>query len=256
MTIPILIKSITVIMASMMLACSGPANDGPPHTKRQDGFFPEEIKSSAVTQESIENKALQTPGGRATNSSWESMVASLSTPDAEYLSKINKRYYNTLAYKDSEELNRLLQLGFPRPEEWINARSKSDKDLEAAVASGDTKAMIFLADRKLDLVDPFLKLRATDDAAYRASPGYEYAQQAYELGPLIQTKNKSAFAGYLLGSMYAELNYPFSEDTVVAGMLLALDRGDRRAIEHIGRYAKSHPNMSFNKAYEIYETLK
>jgi hypothetical protein len=175
--------------------------------------------------------------------SWDDTVAGLPKEKAQYLRKIQARYFGAFAFSDDEERQYLEAAGFPSIEEWLTAMQMSDTELKALSDTGDGKAQAIYLDRMMDRASEYLYLREINDTAYRASPGHSYSMKAYELSTQVQFSHRSPFTGYLLGAMYSTLNYPPSPESAAAGMLVAADAGDPRAATFFSDYLAHHPSL-------------
>ena len=188
--------------------------------------------------------------------SWDGIVRSVSPEEAKYLQQANSNYFGALAFDNAKELQELVAKGFPLPEEWLEARSMTDQDLKALVDSGNVKAKAFYLDRLVNQASDYLDLRGVDDQKYQDSPGSRLSLLAYEQAAQVQTSYKSPFAGYLLGSTYSRLNYPPSPESAAAGILVAFDTGDERALNLMNTYQAQHPNMDITKIMAAYGALR
>ena len=175
--------------------------------------------------------------------SWEQEVRRMSEDKAAYLDSINNRYFGAVAYENEQERRYLEESGFPSIDEWLQARTMSDNQLQQWASSGDGKAMAFYIDRMLERATPYLHLRGVDDTAYKASPAASYALKAYEFSTQVQSTHKSPFSGYLLGAMFSTLAYSQSPESAAAGIMAARDAGDPRASALLLTYEANHPGM-------------
>lgn len=187
---------------------------------------------------------------------WDGLIDSIPKEDAKYLNSINSNYFGALSFKSKDELRELAAKGFPLPEEWLEARSMTDEELKKLSNSGNLKAKAFYLDRLISRADEYFDLRGVDDVAYQASPGAKYSLQAYELAAQIQSSYKSAFGGYLLGSAYSRLNFPQSPEAGAAGMFVALNAGDKRALGLLRTYEATHPDMNIGEIMSAYGALR
>lgn len=225
------------------LAGCNQAQSPSPH----NGQAPSSAGSVAATTSAAPTGSVVSLGEQSTHLqstvSWDETVASLPKDKAQYLQKIQARYFGSLAFSNDEERQYLEAAGFPSIEEWLNAMQMSDTELKAISDTGDGKAQAIYLDRMIERASGYLHLRDINDAAYRASPGHSYSLKAYEISTQVQLSHRSPFTGYLLGAMYSTLNYPPSPETAAAGMLVAADAGDPRAAALFSDYLAQHPNL-------------
>lgn len=188
--------------------------------------------------------------------SWNALLRTLVQDDSDYLKSKNDAYFGAFDYSSEEEFEKLVELGFPTPAEWLNARRMNDQELTALADTGNAKAMAFLLDRLLDKASPDLHLRGRDDAAFAASPGYRHLLSASELAPKVKAVYQGPFAAYQLGYAYSMMSFPQTYEPAVAGMFVALDRGDTRAVDFLQNYQAAHPDLDIAVVLAIYRSLK
>lgn len=194
--------------------------------------------------------------GRIEAPQWKELIATLPADQAAYLESVNARYFGALAYDSPQMLKEMVALGFPTPDEWLRAREMTDQDLATLADRGNRKAQAFQLDRVLAQTAEYATLRDKDPDAYAKSMGPRLAMRANELAPRIQASDKSAFAAYLLGHTYAALSQPASPESAAAGMFLAVERGDRRAVNLLQRYQAKHPGMNIGVVMAAYSSFR
>ncbi len=74
--------------------------------------------------------------------------------DQAYLSDVSDRYFGTMEFLDETEQRKLVEQGFPMPEEWLAARNLPIEDLERLVEQGNVKAKMFYIDRITQEIAP------------------------------------------------------------------------------------------------------
>lgn len=189
--------------------------------------------------------------------SWQEFLQTVTAEEATYLKQVDANYFGALSYANPQMLRDLASDGFPLPEEWLEARKMSDAELKALSDGGSNKAKLFYLDRLLDQASQYLDLRNNkNESAYRNSPGPRLSLLAYELATQLQASYKSPFGGYLSGYVYSRLNYPASPESAAAGIFVAFDRGDKRAIELLRQFQTQHPNLDMSAVLAAYSSLK
>ena len=66
--------------------------------------------------------------------SWDARLSTLTIAQQARLESLNVRYYGSLEFNSPEEQRKLIEAGFPMPEEWLAAEAMSDEEL-ATLAS-------------------------------------------------------------------------------------------------------------------------
>lgn len=189
--------------------------------------------------------------------SWQDFLRTVTTEEAAYLKQVDANYFGAMSYANPQMLRDLASTGFPLPEEWLEARKMSDAELKALSDGGSNKAKLFYLDRLLGQASQYLELRnENDESAYRNSPGPRLSLLAHELAPQLQASYKSPFGGYLLGYVYSRLSYPESPESAAAGIFVAFDRGDKRAIELLRHFQEKQPNLDMSAVLAAYSSLK
>lgn len=78
---------------------------------------------------------------------WEDRVSKFAEADQQYLDDVMDRYSGTARFQDTVEQRRLVEQGFPMPEEWLAVRDLPTAELERLVEQGNVKAKMFYVDR-------------------------------------------------------------------------------------------------------------
>jgi hypothetical protein len=163
--------------------------------------------------------------------SWNDRLATFTTAEKARLESLNARYYGMLEFHSAEEQRKLIEAGFPMPEEWLAAAAMSDQELKQLADAQSPKGSLFFADRELDR---FLenKQRMLDNGHYNDMDKSIIDSQAqamlYAGNALSLTR--SPFAAYLYGSVFGNL-FGDAEYTAAA-ISVARALGDPRATEY------------------------
>ena len=97
------------------------------------------------------------------STSWDERIAKLPKAEQDFLISKNSQYLDVLRFSTPEDQLRLVDQGFPMPEEWAKARSLPEVELERLARQGNFKAQMFYIDRVIDQVAPVLKERGFGD---------------------------------------------------------------------------------------------
>jgi hypothetical protein len=163
--------------------------------------------------------------------SWNDRLATFTTEEKARLESLNARYYGMLEFHSAEEQKKLIETGFPMPEEWLAAAAMSDEQLQQLADAQSPKGSLFFANRKLDR---FLEAKQSllDSGHYsdldRSVVNPRTQAMVYAGNALALTR--SPFAAYLYGSVFANM-YGDPEFTA-AGISVAGALGDMRAWDY------------------------
>jgi hypothetical protein len=160
--------------------------------------------------------------------SWEERLSTLTVAQQARLESLNVRYYGSLEFDSPEEQRKLVEAGFPMPEEWLAAEEMSDGELATLAKAQNPKGALFYANRELDRFIE-TKQQLLDAGAFNdldksvMHPKVEamvYASNALAL-------TRSPFAAYLYGSVNANM---FGDpEYTAAAISVAWSLGDSRA---------------------------
>ena len=168
--------------------------------------------------------------------SWDDRLATLTNAEKQRLESLNARYYGMLEFHSPEEQKKLIEAGYPMPEEWLAADAMSDEDLADLAKAMSPKGSMFYADRELDRFIE-ARQRLIDSGAYN---DMDRAVVNPKIEAMISAGNalaltRSPFAAYLYGSINAEL---FHDPAYTAAAIsVAWSLGDERAQEFARLYS-------------------
>ncbi len=187
---------------------------------------------------------------------WDELLKGLTSDDGAFLKEKNEQYFGVFEYGSEMELKERAASGFPLSDEWLAARAMSDQELKSMADAGNIKAKAFYLDRVLSEASPYLSLRGVNDIEFSQGKGNKLAMEAAERAMQIQSSYSGPFAGYQLGYAYSTLSYPYSPESAAAGMFIAMERGDRRALGYLQNYQQMHRNMDVSTVMAAYSSFK
>lgn len=213
--------------------------------------------STAGTSRLSSASGMRLPGHEKlrTFPSWEAAINQADVADREYLAAVNSRYLGTLEFHSEDEQQKLVQQGFPMPEEWISARHMADEELRRLADAGNIKAQMFFIDRT---AERFLPDRATrgldlDDPTDKAL--FDDAVQSAVYSSNMLRVTRSPFVAYLLGQYDFATNSGNPPEFMAASLQLAAELGDTRASQISRVYFEQNPGMNTGLISQAYSGM-
>jgi hypothetical protein len=226
--------SIMAAMSLLLAACQGDTSGVDPQAAMGTGAETDQAASPTPVQAQASfgdiQSASRLPGVAAVDmsGSWAERVSKLSSEDREYVQDANRRYFGSLRYSSTEELQKLISLGFPTVEDWLAAKRMHDVELAKLAESGNSKAKLLYADRlasRLESVPRGADRSEKQPEADRRMASAASAATAAADDALAASR--SPFAAYVVG--YQRSTIYGSPEPMVAAMFMARSLGDQRA---------------------------
>lgn len=183
--------------------------------------------------------------------SWTAMLETLPPEDRKQLKALDSRYFGALAYNDATEKKRLEDLGFPTPEQVLEAARLSDAELKAKADAGDVQAEMLLVDRLLSQAEAAKVNKDKDPTAFENA-----AMKAMAAASMLIPRTKSPFGPYLDGRANWLLRPNISPETMAASLMVAADLGDWRAKSKLQQFQRQNPGMDAAKTLNLYNILR
>lgn len=187
--------------------------------------------------------------------SWNARVSRLSATDQAYLAKVSERYYGAVEFLSEAEQRRLIEQGFPMPEEWLAARHIPDSELERLSKAGNVKAQMFQVDRVGERVAPVLEERGLLNTPADKELFRQFTETTVVAEQLLRDTH-SPFAAYLAGRLFSAGTSGNQLEPIAAAFQLARDLGDERADTYRSAFMQQHPNMNAEAVMASYSMLK
>ena len=162
-------------------------------------------------------------------STFTELVLELPASDREIVGAFNDTYYGALAFDSQEQLEWMIDHGFPTPEIVVTANSLTTEELKALANSrgGVANDLLFhrMVDEAIDKRDNALAGGITEEA-YASTP--EAFRELVDLRTQQRQllASESTFSPYVLHRYYAE--YRKDPVAAAASLYIAGQRGDRR----------------------------
>lgn len=187
--------------------------------------------------------------------SWNERVAKLSIADRNYLAEISARYFGSVEFSDEAEQRRLIEQGFPMPEEWLAARDMPDRELERLARAGNLKAQMFQVDRVSEHLGPVLAERGLKDTPQDKELFRQFVETSRMAEELLSS-TYSPFAAYLNGRIFSAGSQGNPPEPIAGAFQLAKDLGDQRADNYRSVFMQSYPNMNAEAVMASYSSMK
>ncbi len=169
---------------------------------------------------------------------------------------LNDRYAGALAFDSTEEQQKLVQQGFPMPEEWLAAQRMPDAELEALANEGNIKAQMINIDRVSSQIGA---VRATGRGLTTSQPDMALFNRVTAANTTVlelMRRTKSPFAAYLDGQINSAMSQGNPAESMASAIMLAGDLGDRRADSLLTTYMHAHPGMNAGTITSRYSGMK
>ncbi len=187
--------------------------------------------------------------------SWKVRLLQLPAADQSFLGTINERYFGSLGFADEAEQRRLVEQGFPMPEEWMAAREVPDEELERLAKQGEIKAQMFQIDRVSERLAPVLGARGLQNTPEDKELFRQFVETTSMAEQLLR-KTKSPFVAYLTGRMFSAGTLGNQPEPIAGAFELAKDLGDGRADGYRSVFVESHPGMDPEAVMASYSGMK
>lgn len=187
--------------------------------------------------------------------SWNERVAKLSIADRNYLAEISARYFGSIEFSDEAEQHRLIEQGFPMPEEWLAARDMPDRELERLARAGNLKAQMFQVDRVSEHLGPVLAERGLKNTPQDKELFRQFVETSRMAEELLSSTH-SPFAAYLNGRIFSAGSQGNPPEPIAGAFQLAKDLGDQRADNYRSVFMQSYPDMNAEAVMASYSSMK
>jgi len=187
--------------------------------------------------------------------SWEDRISKYLGNEKSYLVAANSRFHGALGFQSEEEQAKLIEQGFPMPEEWQAAKNMSDSELERLANGGDIKAQMFLIDRVSQQVAPILATRGFDQTPADRELYRQYVQANTAAGILVHS-TRSPFAAYLQGILLSAGTLGNQVEPIAGSFRVARELGDARADRFQSLFFRQHPNLDAGAVLASYSAIK
>lgn len=228
-------------------------------SEAQDSLVGQPIQSGGLDKDQWVNIPLDFQFRGVANvesaSSWSQRVAKYPEDERKYLEDVNGRYYGALDFSSNEEQRRLVQQGFPMPEEWLAARDLPDAELERLAMSGSAKAQMFFIDRVSERIGPVLAVRGLDQSPADKAIYHQFVQASTMAGMLIRNTG-SPFAAYLHGRLLSSGTSGHQMEPIAASFQVARELGDLRADAFQSAFFAGHPGLDAQAVMASYTAMK
>lgn len=181
--------------------------------------------------------------------SWQQFM-SLQTPqDQEYLEQLDHRYFGALSFRTDEEREYLSRNGFPTPEDWLAARSKTDDQLRQEADSGSLAATALYADRMTVRFRDLLELAEKQPDAVTDRERVHAATMAVWYATRAESNFASPLGPYLSGMAKSSIYKTW--EPMTAAMLEAMHRGDPRVDRLLSQMHTRHPKQDVQLLHTV-----
>lgn len=188
--------------------------------------------------------------------SWNERIAQFPAADKAFLADVNKRYFGSLEFQSEEEQRRLIQQGFPMPEEWLAARNLLDTELERLAQEGNLTAQMFWINRVGEKIGPILGAGEGLGNSPADKELFRRFTEARLMADDLLRSTKSPFAAYLSGRIASAGSFGNPPGLVAGSFQLAKELGDDRADDYMRRFSEEHPGMDANTVMTSYSAMK
>lgn len=213
-----------ILFASVSIGCSDRTGPG-----SEDQILAAQSSMSVeLDNVALPSKPPVPEGGSSTGqpASWEQFMSLQAPPDQEYLAQLDHRYFGALSFRTDEEREYLSRNGFPTPEDWLAARSKTDDQLQQEADAGSLKAIALYADRmtvrlreQLDLAEDHPEAVTDRERVHAATMAVWYATRA-------ESNSAGPLGPYLSGMVKSSIHKTW--EPMTAAMFEGMRRGDPR----------------------------
>lgn len=182
-------------------------------------------------------------------------LAKLSETDRQYVEAKNAEYFGVLDFGTAADQRKLVEQGFPMPEEWVAARSLPEQELLTLAQGGNTKAQMFYIDRVISEVAPVLKDRGFGDSPEDRAL-YNKFNQASAMSSVLLKQTRSPFAAYQSGLILSVGTLGHSPAIAAGSFLVAKELGDTRADSLGQRFFTTHASLDPQAVMASYSSIK
>ena len=188
-------------------------------------------------------------------STFSERLAKLSETDSEYVQAKNTEYFGVLDFGSAADQRRLIEQGFPMPEEWVAARALPEQELLTLAQGGNTKAQMFYIDRVISEVAPVLKERGFGDTPEDRAL-YSKFNQASAMSSVLLKQTRSPFAAYQSGLILSVGALGHSPAIAAGSFQVAKELGDTRADALGQRFFSAHSSLDPQAVMASYSSIK
>jgi hypothetical protein len=219
-----------------------------------NGAVSEETKGDVGSNSSLGASSIDSGDLIKEANSWEDRLLNMTSEEQKYLTEVNENYFGLFAFGSQEEQRKLMLYGFPMPEEWIAASKLNDDQLRELAENGNRTAQYIYTDR---LVSSFEQLEQRSAAGPRdVEVVNELDRLKVEAGAQASTALRfypSPFAAYLKGRTDAVTLGSLAP--MAAGMALAHQLGDDRAMDYLYRLSRSKSDIDLHLVFTAYNSM-
>ena len=189
------------------------------------------------------------------STSWDERIAKLPKAEQDFLISKNSQYLDVLRFSTPEDQLRLVDQGFPMPEEWAKARSLPEVELERLARQGNFKAQMFYIDRVIDQVAPVLKERGFGDTPEDRAL-YNKFNEASAMSSVLLRQTRSPFAAYQNGLILSVGTLGHSPAIAAGSFQVAKELGDTRADFLSQTFYNTHAALDPQAVMASYSSIK
>jgi hypothetical protein len=187
--------------------------------------------------------------------SWDERIAKLPEAERNFLIGKNSQYFDALRFSTPEDQRRLVEQGFPMPEEWAKARALPEAELERLAKQGNIKAQMFYVDRVIDQVAPVLKERGFGDSTQDRAL-YDKFNEASAMSSILLRRTRSPFVAYQNGLMLSVGTLGHSPAIAAGSFQVAKELGDTRADFLSQTFFNAHAALDPQAVMASYSSIK
>lgn len=200
---------------------------------------------------------MRLPGVGAVQSanSWAERIAKLPEGDRKYLEAKNAEYFGALEFGSAADQRKLIEQGFPMPEEWAAARAMPEAELRRLAQEGNTKGQMFYVDRVISEVAPVLKERGFGDSAEDRAL-YNKFNEASAMSAILLKQTRSPFVAYQNGLILSVGTLGHSPAIAAGSFQVAKELGDMRADGLSQSFYKAHVALDPQAVMASYSSIK
>ncbi|MFT4180145.1 MAG: hypothetical protein QM612_11930 [Thermomonas sp.] len=188
-------------------------------------------------------------------SSWQERINQLPLEERQYLEAKNTEYFNALEFGSVADQRKLIEQGFPMPEEWVAAQALSEGELKYLAQQGNIKAQMFYVDRVIGDVAPVLKERGFDNTDEDREL-YAKFNEASAMSSIMLKKTRSPFVAYQNGLLLSVGTIGHSPAVAAGSFQVAKELGDTRADFLSQMYFDAHAGLDPQVVMASYSSIK